>query len=137
MVAVCVVGAGLLVASGAIHLHLWNEYYRHIKTGHMNVLFLIQWIACFVAAAALLVMRNALAALGCTALLAGTFIGYLIARYHHGGLFGFYLGAHFSSSDATAALTIEIIGTALLAITTLAMLRGGERGLPAARPATQ
>ena len=50
LVALCALGAGLLIASGVIHLHLWNEYYRHIKTGHMNVLFLVQWILCFVGA---------------------------------------------------------------------------------------
>jgi hypothetical protein len=44
----------------------------------------------------------------------GTAIGYLIARYHSGGLFGFYLGPNFSSSDATWSLVVEFTSTALL-----------------------
>lgn len=126
LVALCALGAGLLIASGVIHLHLWNEYYRHIKTGHMNVLFLIQWILCFLGAAALLAMRNLLAVAAAGALMAGTFIGYLIARYHSGGLFGFYLGPHFSSGWATSALVVEIAGTALMTVTA-AMLRSPRR----------
>lgn len=119
----CLLGAGLMVASGVIHLHLWNEYYRHIKTGHMNVLFMIQAIAAFVGAAGLLVLRNRLAVAAGGALMAGTAIGYLIARYHSGGLFGFYLGPHFSSSDATWALTVEIAATVLFVVTAAVMSR--------------
>jgi hypothetical protein len=122
-VVLCVLGAALLIASGVIHLHLWNEYYRHIKTGHMNVLFLIQWILCFVGAVALLAMRNLLAVVAAGALMAGTFIGYLIARYHSGGLFGFYLGPHFSSNYATSALIVEIIGTLTMAAAAATLLR--------------
>ena len=36
--------AGLLVASGLIHLHLWDIAYRHVKT--LDVLFLVQVAAC-------------------------------------------------------------------------------------------
>jgi hypothetical protein len=39
-------------------------------------------------------------------------------------LFGFYLGPHFSSTDATSALIVEIVGTAMLLITAATMLRG-------------
>ncbi len=36
--------AGLLVASGLIHLHLWDIFYRHIET--LDTLFLGQVAAC-------------------------------------------------------------------------------------------
>jgi hypothetical protein len=124
VVALCVVAAALTVTSGAIHLHLWNDYYRHISTGHMDVLFVFQWILCFVGAAALLLMRNLLAVTAVAALLAGTFIGYLIARYHVGGLFGFYLGPNFGSWEATWSMVVEIVGTLVLVLTAALMLRG-------------
>ena len=119
----CLVGAACLVASGAIHLHLWNQYYRHITTGHMNDLFLVQWILCFVGAAAVLSLRNLLAVGAGAALLAGTFVGYLLARYHAGGLFGFALPNNFSSSDATWAMVVEIAGTVILAAAALRFVR--------------
>jgi hypothetical protein len=128
IVALCLVGAALLVVSGLIHLHLWHGPYRHLTLGHMNTLFVIQWVLCFVGAAALLVMRNLLAVLAAAGLMAGTFIGYLISRYHTGGLFGFYLGSHYSSSDATWALRVEITGTVLMLITAgLIVMRNGRR----------
>ena len=43
--------AGLLVASGLIHLHLWDIAYRHVQT--LDVLFLVQVVACLLAAVAL------------------------------------------------------------------------------------
>jgi hypothetical protein len=126
VLALCVLGAGLMVASGAIHLHLWNEYYRHIKTGHMNVLFMVQLILAFVGAAAVLALRNRLAVAAGGLLMAGTAIGYLIARYHKGGLFGFYLGPNFSSSDATWSLIVEIAATVVFAISAAVMTRAAS-----------
>jgi hypothetical protein len=118
----CVVGAGLTVGSGAIHLYLWDHFYRHITTGHMNALFLVQWILCFVGAAALLAMRNLLAVLATAALLAGTFIGFLIAKYHHGGLFGFAIPG-FSSWETQWTTVLEIVGTVVLLATAALMAR--------------
>jgi energy-converting hydrogenase Eha subunit C len=124
ILALCVLGAALSIASGAIHVHLWNEYYRNIKTGHMNVLFLFQWILCFVGAAAVLVMRNVLATVATGLLLAGTFLGYLLARYHGGGLFGFALPSNFGSWEATWSMVVEIIGTVVLLATAALMAKG-------------
>jgi hypothetical protein len=112
-----------MITSGAIHVHLWNEYYRHIHTGHMNVLFVFQFVLAFVGAAALLGMRNLLAVAAGGLLLAGTFVGYVIARYHHGGLFGFYLGPTFSSWEATWSMISEIAGTVVLLVTAAVMSR--------------
>jgi hypothetical protein len=125
IVALCVVAAALLVASGAIHLHLWRGPYRHLTVGHMNTLFIVQWVLCFVGALALLVMRNLIAVLAAAGLMAGTFIGFLITRYRSAGLFGFHLT--FSTSDAKWALAIEITATVLLLVTAALMVRGERR----------
>lgn len=121
VLALCAIGAGLSVASGAIHLHLWNEIYRHIKNGHLDVLFLLQAIACFVAAAGVLVMRNILAAVGNAALLIGTYGGYLITRYH--GWFGFDPGSGIATSWATWSMVTEIAGAVILGAATILMVR--------------
>ena len=70
--------AGLLVASGLIHLHLWDIAYRHVKT--LDVLFLVQVVLCLLAALTLLVTRHLLVVLGAAALMAGTIVGFLLAR---------------------------------------------------------
>jgi hypothetical protein len=70
--------AGLLVTSGLIHLHLWDIAYRHVKT--LDVLFLVQVAACLLAALTLLVTRHVLVVLGAAALMAGTIVGFLLAR---------------------------------------------------------
>jgi hypothetical protein len=128
IVGLCVVNAALLVTSGLIHLHLWRGPYRHLTVGHMNTLFVIQWVLCFVGALALLVMRNLLAVVAAAGLMAGTFIGFLITRYHTGGLFGFRLT--FSTNDAKWALAVEIAATVLLLVTAALMLFRGERRTP-------
>jgi hypothetical protein len=124
VIALCVVGAGLAVASGAIHLHLWNIYYRHETHGHLNVLFMVQTIACFVAGAAVLALRNILVAAGTAVLLIGTYVGYLITRYH--GWFGFDPGSGIDTNWATWSMIVEIIGTVVLAVTAGLMARGGR-----------
>lgn len=125
-IGLCLVGAALMVVSGAIHLHLWNEYYRHVKTGHMNVLFMVQLVLAFVGAAAVLALRNRLVVAAGAALMAGTAIGYLIARYHHGGLFGFYLGPSFSSSDAMWSLIVEFAAVVVFAAAAMVMTRAAD-----------
>jgi hypothetical protein len=125
VVTLCVVNAALLVVSGLIHLHLWRGPYRHLTVGHMNTLFIIQWVLCFVGALALLVMRNLLAVVAAAGLVAGTFIGFLISRYRSAGLFGFHVP--YSTNYAKWALAVEIAATVLLAITAALMVRGDRR----------
>jgi Na+/glutamate symporter len=91
--------AGLLVASGLIHLHLWDIAYRHVPT--LDVLFLVQVVACLLAAVVLLVTRHLLVVLGAAALMAGTMVGFLLARSV--GIFGFHLT--FSSGLVMLVLT--------------------------------
>jgi hypothetical protein len=107
--------AGLLVASGLIHLHLWDIAYRHVKT--LDVLFLVQVAACLLAAIALLAFRRLIIVLGAAALMAGTIVGFILARSV--GIFGFHLT--FSSGLAYTVLAVEAVAVILLGITALLM----------------
>ena len=94
------VGAGLLVASGAIHLLLWDIAYRHVKT--LNALFLVQAIGTVLAAIVLLVTRHFLIAIGCALLMAGTIVGFKLP---------------YITTEAWIVLAIEAVGVVLLSIT--------------------
>jgi hypothetical protein len=103
--------AGLLVTSGLIHLHLWDIAYRHVKT--LDVLFLVQVAACLLAALVLLVTRHLLVVLGALALMAGTIVGFILARTV--GIFGFRLT--FSTGLANTVLVVEAAAIVLLTVT--------------------
>jgi hypothetical protein len=113
--------AGLLVASGLIHLHLWDIAYRHVKT--LDVLFLVQVVLCLLAAVTLLVTRHLLVVAGAAALMAGTMVGFVLARTV--GIFGFRLT--FSSGLAYTVLVVEAAGVVMLVLTAWLQLR--QRGL--------
>jgi len=106
-----VICAGLLVASGAIHFHLWELAYRHVKT--LNVLFLVQAIGTVLAALVLLVTRHFLIAVGSALLMAGTIAGFLLAKTV--GIFGFKLP--YITTEAWIVLVIEAVAVVLLSIT--------------------
>jgi hypothetical protein len=110
--------AGLLVASGLIHLHLWDIAYRHVKT--LDVLFLVQVVACLLAAAALLAIRRLVVVAAATALMAGTMVGFVLARTV--GIFGFHLT--FSSGLAYTVLIVEAVAVVLLSLTGWLLLSG-------------
>jgi hypothetical protein len=107
--------AGLLVASGLIHLHLWDIAYRHVKT--LDVLFLVQVIVALLLAVALLLTRRVTVVLASLLLMAGTIVGFFLARSV--GIFGFKLT--FTSGLANTVLIIEIVAVVLLAITAVLM----------------
>jgi hypothetical protein len=109
--------AGLLVASGLIHLHLWDIAYRHVRV--LDVLFLVQAAAAVIAAILLLATRALLIVLGSLLLMAGTIVGFVLART--AGIFGFHLT--FSSGLANTVLVVEIAAVVLLAITGWLMSR--------------
>src|SRR5260370_24514972 len=69
-----VAGAGLLAATGAIHLDLYLTGYRHIPT--IGWLFLLQVIAAFVLAAAALLLDSAIVALAGAGFVFSTLGGY-------------------------------------------------------------
>ncbi len=101
--------------SGWIHFHLWRGPYRHLTVGHINDLFLLQVIGCVVVAIAILATRHILTVLAGAALLAGTFIGFLISRYRTAGLFGWH--DPYNTNYSKWALIVEIVGTVLMLIT--------------------
>ena len=77
--ALIVIDAGLLVASGAIHLDLWNIAYRHVNV--LGPLFLLQVISAFVIAAGLLVTRHILVVLAALGLVLGTILGFILVLH--------------------------------------------------------
>jgi hypothetical protein len=111
------VDAGLLIASGLIHLHLWDIAYRHVKV--LDVLFLVQTGACVIAAILLLGFRNFLIAAGSALLMAGTIVGFVLARTV--GIFGFHLT--FSSGLAYTVLVVEGAAVVFLTITAALLLK--------------
>jgi len=109
--------AGLLVASGLIHLHLWDIAYRHVKT--LDVLFLVQTVACLLFALLLLVTRHLLVVVAAWLLMAGTIVGFILARTV--GIFGFKLT--FSTGLANTVLIVEAAALVMLAITGMVKAR--------------
>jgi predicted lipoprotein with Yx(FWY)xxD motif len=121
-----VIGGGLLVATGAIHLDLYLTGYRSIPT--IGWLFLLQLIAGFALGAAVLVTGSRLvSAVGALFALA-TLGGYLLSLRI--GLFGF---REVRTTAGIVAGVIEVAAFASLAV--LALLPSGGRaagagGLP-------
>jgi predicted lipoprotein with Yx(FWY)xxD motif len=102
-----VAGAGLLAATGAIHLDLYLTGYRTIPT--IGVLFLLQIIAAFVLAAVVLLGSRLGAAAGALFSLS-TLGGYLLTVWF--GLFGF---REVRTTAGIVAGVIEIAAFAVLA----------------------
>ena len=115
-----ITGAGLLAATAAIHLDLYLTGYRTIPT--IGWLFLLQVIAGFGLAAAVLASgRRILAAAG-AGFAAATLGGYLLSIW--AGLFGF------TEVRTTAGITAGIIEIAAFAVL------GVAAAVPVARPQT-
>jgi hypothetical protein len=117
IIGLCLVDAALMVVSGIIHLHLERGPYHEVKT--INWLFIVQFISCLVAAAALLVTRHFIVAVGGVALMGGTIVGFILARTR--GIFGFHLT--FSTTLANEALVVEAVAVVLLAVTSWMLWR--------------
>jgi predicted lipoprotein with Yx(FWY)xxD motif len=128
-----IAGAALLVASGAIHLDLYLTGYRTIPT--IGPLFLLQIIAAFVLAAAILVTGHWLAAAAGAGFAVSTLGGYLLSLWV--GLFGF------TEVRTTAGIVAGIIDVAAFATLAVAAAPGlprirslGRRVLPAVAAAS-
>jgi len=134
-----VTGAGLLAATAAIHLDLYLTGYRNIPT--IGWLFLLQIIAGFALAAAVLATGNqVVAALGAGFAVA-TLGGYLLSIWV--GLFGF---TEVRTTAGIVAGIIEVAAFAVLALLAITPPAAGSRGpgqglgqmlagLPLAQPA--
>jgi hypothetical protein len=106
-----VVDAGLLIASGIIHFHLWQIAYDKVPT--FRYLFLIQAIGAVLAGLVLLATRNLLILIGCVLLMAGTIIGFITVR--EGTLFGFHLP--YITGLAWTVLIVEAAAIVMLSVT--------------------
>jgi predicted lipoprotein with Yx(FWY)xxD motif len=116
--------AGLLAATGAIHLDLYLTGYRTIPT--IGWLFLLQVISAFVLAAAVLVSGSRLVALAGAGFGLATLAGYLLSIWF--GLFGF------KEIRTTAGIVAGVIEIATFAV--LAFLAAAPAASPAADSAT-
>jgi predicted lipoprotein with Yx(FWY)xxD motif len=123
-----VVGAGLLAATGAIHLDLYLTGFRNIPT--IGGLFLLQVIAAFGLALLVLVRGGrVIAALGAGFAVA-TLGGYLLSIWF--GLFGF---REVRTTAGIVAGLIEVATFAVLAPLALAPATGGRGGRAAGHAA--
>jgi hypothetical protein len=121
VIVLCVVEAGLMVTSGFIHLHLQQTAYQHVKT--IGPLFIVQFVACLVVAAALLITRHILVAAAAVALMAGTIVGFVLARTV--GIFDFKLP--YSTTLANQVLVVEVCAVVVGLLTVAVMWRQRPR----------
>jgi hypothetical protein len=105
-------GAGLLAATGATHLDLYLTGYRSIPV--IGWLFLLQVIAAFGLAAAVLVTGSRLAAMASAGFVLSTLGGYLLSVWI--GLFGF---KEIRTTAGIVAGVIEVAAFAALAMLAL------------------
>jgi hypothetical protein len=117
--------AALLVLIGYIHLHLWQEGYRQIPTD--GPMFLLDALAAFGLAAALLAWPRPLAGLLAAGFTASTLGALLVSLMV--GLFGFR--ESISASYVVESLVIEAIAAvALLGWTILVAIPAQQPGRP-------
>ena len=124
-----IAGAALLIASGAIHLDLYLTGYRSIPT--IGPLFLLQIIAAFVLAVAILATRHWLAAAAGAGFAASTLGGYLLSLKV--GLFGF---TEVRTTAGIVAAIIDVAAFATLATAVILALNLGRRALAATAAAS-
>lgn len=105
-----VLGAAMVVWSGAIHLDLWTAGYRSLPT--IGWLFLFQAVVAFVAGATVVVTRRVEAAAAGALLLASTAMGLVWSV--EWGLFGFQ--DRYGAPFATESLGVESAGVVVLVI---------------------
>jgi predicted lipoprotein with Yx(FWY)xxD motif len=109
-----VAGAGLLAAAAAIHLDLYLTGYRTIPT--IGWLFLLQLVAGFVLAAAVLARGSPLVAAAGAVFAVATLGGYILSLWV--GLFGF------SEVRTTAGIAAGVIEVAAFAVLSVLALTG-------------
>jgi hypothetical protein len=112
------IGAALVAAASAIHLHLWATGYRAIPT--IGPLFLVQGIVGSTLAVVLAASRRLFAVIAAAGFMAATIGGLLLSVYV--GLFGFMdsLAAPF----AGLSLAVEGVGALMLATVGVVLLVG-------------
>lgn len=121
--AAMLIGAGLLVATSAVHSNLWSESYRSIPT--IGNLFVAQALAGIVIALGVVFYRRPLMAVAGIGYMAATIGGLLVSAEY--GLFGFK--ESLNSPFVQLTLNIEVAGivafAAALAVAANASLAAG------------
>ena len=102
-------GAGLMVWSAVVHLHLWSTGYRRIPT--IGPLFLLQGISAVVLAVVVAAFRRVWASVAAFGFVASTIGGFLLSV--NVGLFGFT--DSWAAPFAAMALWVEVSALAFLA----------------------
>lgn len=116
-----VLGVGMLVWSGVIHIHLWTAGYRSIPV--IGWLFLFQAIAAFVLGAVVLITRHPVPATIGALLLGSTAVGLVWSV--EWGLFGFQ--DSFDAPLAMESLGVESAGAVVLILASVLAWRGRRR----------
>jgi predicted lipoprotein with Yx(FWY)xxD motif len=119
-------GAGLLAATGAIHLDLYLTGYRSIPA--IGWLFLLQVITAFALAAAVLATGSRLIAAAGAGFALATLGGYLLSIW--AGLFGF---KEIRTTAGIAAGVIEVAASAALAVVAAAPAEPARQATGASR----
>jgi hypothetical protein len=119
----CLLEAALLITSGIIHLYLADTAYRHVKT--LGPLFVVQFISAVLVAVALLATRHVLVALAAVALMAGTIVGFILARTV--GIFDFTLP--YSTWLANEVLVVEAAAVIIGLVTSWLLWRNPRPSL--------
>lgn len=103
-----VVGAALVAATAAIHLHLWFSGYRHVP--RLGPLFMAQAVSGLVLASVLALTRHTIAVVVAAAYMAASAGGLLLSA-----TVGF-VGVHDGLGVPWAgwSLTVELVGFAML-----------------------
>ncbi len=122
-----VVGGGLVIWSGAIHLDLWDSGYRSIAT--IGNLFMAQFIGGLLVGLLVIAVRRVWVALVGIGFGLSTMVGFLITVMH--GLFGFK--ESWDAPFATQAFAIEV---SIVVVLTIAGALCLARSAPAATPTT-
>jgi len=116
-----VIGAALVGATSAIHLHLWAMGYRDIPT--VGPLFLVQGIVGAVLVVALVVVRRLIVVAVAAGFMIATIGGLLLSV--NVGLFGFM--DTLSAPFAGLSLIVEIAGALVLTVAGIALAVGTPR----------
>ena len=119
-------GASLIIATAAIHLHLWLSGYRHVPK--LDVLFLAQAIAGFVLGPLIAAGRQLILTLGGALYMASSAGGLILSATI--GFVGIHDGL--DVPWAATSLVVELIGFVVFvlagAIAVRPLLRGGSAG---------
>jgi hypothetical protein len=124
LVALRVVGAVLVVATGAIHLYLYRDGFSSVPT--IGGLFLTNFVVAVVLGLAILLRGRAFWSLLGAGFCLGTLVAFIVSV--HWGLFGYQ--ETLTGAWQERAVVVEVAGAVVCAGLTVTLLRG-HRGLSA------